>query len=142
MCGKSATLACQHCRVTFYCGKEHQSVDWFGIHEKICQLLGGTSFISAGLFAYCCVVLLCVTISISFAGRLLYHLIRACVLSRCDILRIHLCIQALCPARNERHTQTHAHGQKQQQHCVMSPFRSPAGCFIISSHQSAHAVAL
>jgi tetratricopeptide (TPR) repeat protein len=40
MCGKSATLACQHCRVTYYCGKEHQSVDWFGIHEKICQLLG------------------------------------------------------------------------------------------------------
>ncbi len=22
------------------CAKEHQSVDWFGIHEKICQLLG------------------------------------------------------------------------------------------------------
>ena len=40
MCGKGATLACQHCRVSFYCGKEHQSVDWFGIHEKICQLLG------------------------------------------------------------------------------------------------------
>lgn len=40
MCGKAATLACQHCRVTYFCGIEHQSVDWFGIHEKICQLLG------------------------------------------------------------------------------------------------------
>lgn len=40
MCGKPATLACQHCRVTYYCVAEHQSVDWFGIHEKICQLLG------------------------------------------------------------------------------------------------------
>jgi hypothetical protein len=40
LCGKSATLACQHCRVTYYCAKEHQSVDWYGIHEKICQLLG------------------------------------------------------------------------------------------------------
>jgi len=40
LCGKAATLACQHCRVTYYCSKEHQSVDWFGIHEKICQLLG------------------------------------------------------------------------------------------------------
>lgn len=40
MCGKAATLACQHCRVTYYCAQEHQSVDWYGIHEKICQLLG------------------------------------------------------------------------------------------------------
>jgi predicted RNA-binding Zn-ribbon protein involved in translation (DUF1610 family) len=40
MCGKAATLACQHCRVTYYCAKEHMSVDWFGIHEKVCQLLG------------------------------------------------------------------------------------------------------
>lgn len=40
LCGKAACLACTHCRVTYYCGKEHQSVDWFGIHEKICQLLG------------------------------------------------------------------------------------------------------
>jgi hypothetical protein len=40
MCGKAATLACQYCRVTFYCAQEHQSVDWFGIHEKVCQLLG------------------------------------------------------------------------------------------------------
>lgn len=40
MCDKPATLSCQHCRVTYYCAREHQSVDWFGIHEKICQLLG------------------------------------------------------------------------------------------------------
>jgi tetratricopeptide (TPR) repeat protein len=40
LCGRPATLACQHCRVTYYCCAEHQSTDWFGIHEKTCQLLG------------------------------------------------------------------------------------------------------
>ena len=38
--GKPATLCCPHCRVTYYYSKEQQSLDWFGIHEKICQLLG------------------------------------------------------------------------------------------------------
>jgi hypothetical protein len=40
MCGSSALLCCAHCRVTFYCSAAHQAVDWSGIHEKICQLLG------------------------------------------------------------------------------------------------------
>jgi len=40
LCGKPATVACPHCRVTFYCAEQHQGTDWFGIHEKICQLIG------------------------------------------------------------------------------------------------------
>jgi len=39
LCGKTAYLQCQHCRVTYYCSKEHQGIDWNGIHAKICQLL-------------------------------------------------------------------------------------------------------
>jgi len=40
LCGRNALLACQHCRVTYYCSVDHQRQDWFGIHERICQLLG------------------------------------------------------------------------------------------------------
>ncbi|KAH6565725.1 hypothetical protein BASA61_010069 [Batrachochytrium salamandrivorans] len=39
LCAKPAYTQCKDCRVTFYCGKEHQSVDARGIHAKICQLL-------------------------------------------------------------------------------------------------------
>ncbi|CAH8568293.1 unnamed protein product [Schistosoma turkestanicum] len=36
VCSKPAYLQCGVCRVTYYCGIEHQKVDWVGIHEKIC----------------------------------------------------------------------------------------------------------
>ncbi|XP_033103912.1 zinc finger MYND domain-containing protein 12-like [Anneissia japonica] len=39
LCQKPAFVQCMKCRVTFYCGKEHQDADWMGIHMKICQLL-------------------------------------------------------------------------------------------------------
>lgn len=39
LCGKTAYLQCKYCRVTYYCSKEHQGIDWNGIHSKICQLL-------------------------------------------------------------------------------------------------------
>ncbi|XP_070562027.1 zinc finger MYND domain-containing protein 12-like [Ptychodera flava] len=39
LCQKPAFIQCTQCRVTYYCGKEHQRADWEGIHEKICQLL-------------------------------------------------------------------------------------------------------
>ncbi|KAK3743403.1 hypothetical protein QZH41_011526 [Actinostola sp. cb2023] len=39
LCQKPAFVQCTHCRVTYYCGPEHQKADWLGIHEKICQLL-------------------------------------------------------------------------------------------------------
>ncbi|XP_038062020.1 zinc finger MYND domain-containing protein 12-like [Patiria miniata] len=39
LCQKPAFVQCTKCRVTFYCGVEHQQADWVGIHEKICQLL-------------------------------------------------------------------------------------------------------
>lgn len=39
LCGKTAYLQCKYCRVTYYCSKEHQGIDWNGIHAKICQLL-------------------------------------------------------------------------------------------------------
>eukprot|EP01137_Pigoraptor_chileana_P006275 Opistho-2@50434 len=39
LCSKAAYVQCESCRVTFYCGKEHQKVDHDGIHDKICQLL-------------------------------------------------------------------------------------------------------
>ena len=39
LCGQGATICCDRCNTTFYCGKEHQHIDWFGIHEKICPLL-------------------------------------------------------------------------------------------------------
>ncbi len=32
-------MSCDRCNVTYYCGKEHQVIDWHGIHEKICPLL-------------------------------------------------------------------------------------------------------
>lgn len=39
LCQKPAFVQCTRCRVTYYCGVEHQQADWVGIHEKICQLL-------------------------------------------------------------------------------------------------------
>ncbi|XP_030835586.1 zinc finger MYND domain-containing protein 12-like [Strongylocentrotus purpuratus] len=39
LCQKPAFVQCTRCRVTYYCGVEHQQADWLGIHEKICQLL-------------------------------------------------------------------------------------------------------
>jgi len=39
LCQKPAFVQCTQCRVTYYCGQEHQKADWLGIHEKICQLL-------------------------------------------------------------------------------------------------------
>lgn len=39
LCSKPAFLQCQHCRVTYYCSRDHQDADWLGIHEKICALL-------------------------------------------------------------------------------------------------------
>ena len=39
LCAKPAFTLCSKCRVTYYCSSEHQSIDWIGIHEKICQLL-------------------------------------------------------------------------------------------------------
>ncbi|XP_074655007.1 zinc finger MYND domain-containing protein 12-like [Tubulanus polymorphus] len=39
LCQKPAFIQCTDCRVTYYCGVEHQRADWLGIHEKICQLL-------------------------------------------------------------------------------------------------------
>jgi len=30
---------CRFCRVTYYCEKEHEALDYRGIHQKICQLL-------------------------------------------------------------------------------------------------------
>eukprot|EP00744_Colponema_vietnamica_P000725 GILI01001269.1.p1 GENE.GILI01001269.1~~GILI01001269.1.p1 ORF type:complete len:369 (+),score=64.79 GILI01001269.1:77-1183(+) len=37
ICGKQATLICTGCKVTYYCTKDHQNVDWKGIHSQICQ---------------------------------------------------------------------------------------------------------
>ncbi|XP_067947859.1 zinc finger MYND domain-containing protein 12-like [Watersipora subatra] len=39
LCQKPAFVQCTDCRVTYYCGIEHQKTDWQGVHEKICQLL-------------------------------------------------------------------------------------------------------
>lgn len=39
LCAKPAFTLCSRCRVTYYCGMEHQSIDFVGIHEKICQHL-------------------------------------------------------------------------------------------------------
>ncbi|KAL3861144.1 hypothetical protein ACJMK2_007213 [Sinanodonta woodiana] len=39
LCQKPAFIQCTKCRVTYYCGVEHQKADWLGIHEKVCQNL-------------------------------------------------------------------------------------------------------
>ncbi|KAK5863377.1 hypothetical protein PBY51_000411 [Eleginops maclovinus] len=39
LCQGIAHLQCIKCRVTFYCGAEHQQADWVGIHERICEVL-------------------------------------------------------------------------------------------------------
>lgn len=39
LCGKVALIQCRFCRVTYYCSKDHQHLDWVGVHEKICMLL-------------------------------------------------------------------------------------------------------
>eukprot|EP00727_Mastigamoeba_balamuthi_P009142 m51a1_g4850 hypothetical protein (382) ;mRNA; f:263673-265301 len=40
LCGKVAYIQCPGCRATYYCSKDHQSVDWNGIHVKICTIVG------------------------------------------------------------------------------------------------------
>lgn len=40
MCGRTAFIKCEKCNVTFYCSNEHKSIDYKGIHNKICMLLG------------------------------------------------------------------------------------------------------
>lgn len=39
LCSKPATIICTKCRVTFYCNELHQTADFVGIHERICELL-------------------------------------------------------------------------------------------------------
>eukprot|EP00033_Pygsuia_biforma_P002754 GCRY01003043.1.p1 GENE.GCRY01003043.1~~GCRY01003043.1.p1 ORF type:complete len:372 (+),score=89.21 GCRY01003043.1:143-1258(+) len=39
LCGKPAEIQCARCRVTYYCSKEHQKLDYDGIHSKICLSL-------------------------------------------------------------------------------------------------------
>ncbi|KAK2172784.1 hypothetical protein NP493_927g00058 [Ridgeia piscesae] len=39
LCQKPAFIECLDCRVTYYCTKEHQGIDYRGIHKKICSLL-------------------------------------------------------------------------------------------------------
>ncbi|KAI8906834.1 hypothetical protein EDD86DRAFT_209879 [Gorgonomyces haynaldii] len=39
LCGKPAYIQCKSCRVTYYCDKDHQNVDFKGIHSHICTLL-------------------------------------------------------------------------------------------------------
>ncbi|PAA48206.1 hypothetical protein BOX15_Mlig008343g2 [Macrostomum lignano] len=39
LCQKPAFIQCSKCRVTYYCGPEHQRADWIGIHAKICDEL-------------------------------------------------------------------------------------------------------
>ncbi|KAM4014703.1 zinc finger MYND domain-containing protein 12 [Anomaloglossus baeobatrachus] len=39
LCHNPAYIQCRDCKVTYYCGVEHQRADWTSIHEKICQLL-------------------------------------------------------------------------------------------------------
>ncbi|XP_064611450.1 zinc finger MYND domain-containing protein 12-like [Liolophura sinensis] len=39
LCQKPAFVQCLQCRVTYYCGVEHQKADWVGIHENICDSL-------------------------------------------------------------------------------------------------------
>jgi len=36
LCGRVATQMCKYCRVSYYCSADHRSLDWDGIHEKIC----------------------------------------------------------------------------------------------------------
>eukprot|EP00698_Gefionella_okellyi_P018115 TRINITY_DN5406_c0_g1_i1.p1 TRINITY_DN5406_c0_g1~~TRINITY_DN5406_c0_g1_i1.p1 ORF type:complete len:352 (+),score=41.51 TRINITY_DN5406_c0_g1_i1:44-1099(+) len=39
VCGRAATQQCTSCRVTYYCSKEHQDLDWRAVHEAICSEL-------------------------------------------------------------------------------------------------------
>ncbi|EDV24165.1 Zinc finger MYND domain-containing protein 12 [Trichoplax sp. H2] len=39
LCQKPAYIQCPNCRVTYYCDREHQKLDWDGIHAETCQLL-------------------------------------------------------------------------------------------------------
>ncbi|KAM9299037.1 zinc finger MYND domain-containing protein 12 [Gastrophryne carolinensis] len=39
LCRSPAYIQCAACKVTYYCGAEHQRADWSSVHEKICQLL-------------------------------------------------------------------------------------------------------
>jgi len=36
LCGRVAVTMCQFCRSTYYCSHDHRTLDWDGIHEKIC----------------------------------------------------------------------------------------------------------
>lgn len=37
ICGQPAKLICPGCKLTYYCCKDHQTIDWQGIHEKTCK---------------------------------------------------------------------------------------------------------
>ncbi|BHF67713.1 Zinc finger MYND domain-containing protein 12 [Sparganum proliferum] len=39
VCSKPAYLQCSLCHVTYYCGLDHQKIDWISIHERICSTL-------------------------------------------------------------------------------------------------------
>ncbi|KAL2070004.1 hypothetical protein VTL71DRAFT_14684 [Oculimacula yallundae] len=40
VCKKTeGTFKCSRCKVTFYCGREHQKVDW-KVHKKVCREAG------------------------------------------------------------------------------------------------------
>eukprot|EP00162_Nutomonas_longa_P009181 comp19071_c0_seq1/m.35354 comp19071_c0_seq1/g.35354 ORF comp19071_c0_seq1/g.35354 comp19071_c0_seq1/m.35354 type:complete len:409 (-) comp19071_c0_seq1:21-1247(-) len=36
LCGKPAAHSCPQCKLTFYCSADHQTVDWNGVHVKVC----------------------------------------------------------------------------------------------------------
>ena len=39
LCGKPAYVQCSDCRVVYYCDAEHEKLDRFAIHQKICGLI-------------------------------------------------------------------------------------------------------
>lgn len=42
LCNKPGHLMCTGCRQTYYCNKEHQDIDFKGIHENICSMISIT----------------------------------------------------------------------------------------------------
>eukprot|EP00792_Barthelona_sp_PAP020_P006016 TRINITY_DN2881_c0_g1_i1.p1 TRINITY_DN2881_c0_g1~~TRINITY_DN2881_c0_g1_i1.p1 ORF type:complete len:498 (-),score=134.64 TRINITY_DN2881_c0_g1_i1:16-1509(-) len=37
LCNQPAKMQCPYCRKTYYCCKEHQTLDWEGVHRVICD---------------------------------------------------------------------------------------------------------